>query len=257
MNRINKLFHEKPAKLLNIYCTAGYPYLESLPGILKSLEKSGTDIVEIGMPYSDPLADGPVIQQSNMAALQNGMTIQTLFDQIKDCRGYFNLPLILMGYLNPVLQFGIERFCTLAKEVGVDGIILPDLPVMEYKTEYATYFEKAGLHFIFLITPETSVERIREIDLLSRGFIYAVSSSSTTGGDNDMSEQLEYFKRLKSMDLNNPVLAGFGIKDHDTFELVCKHTNGGIIGSAFIKVLALSDDIEATTRQFVKGILNN
>ena len=256
MTRINKLFLEKKADVLNIYCTAGYPCLESLPGILKALQKNRADMVEIGMPYSDPLADGPVIQQSNMVAIKNGMTIQTLFDQLKDCRSYFDLPLILMGYLNPVIQFGLEKFCLLAKEVGVDGIILPDLPIREFNTEFANYFAKAGLDFIFLITPETSEQRIRDIDSMSKGFIYAVTSSSTTGGHNDLANQLNYFKKLQSMKLKNPVLAGFGIKDHNTFTIASRYTAGAIIGSAYIKALASSTDVEVTTQQFLEGIIN-
>ena len=255
MTRINKLFLEKKADVLNIYCTAGYPRLESLPGILRALQKNRADMVEIGMPYSDPLADGPVIQQSNMVAIKNGMTIQRLFDQLKDCRSYFDLPLILMGYLNPVIQFGLEKFCLLAKEVGVDGIILPDLPIREFNTEFANYFVKAGLDFIFLITPETSEERIREIDSMSKGFIYAVTSSSTTGGQNDLANQLNYFKKLHAMNLTNPVLAGFGIRDHKTFKIACRYTRGAIIGSAYIQALSSSSDVEATTQHFLEAII--
>ena len=255
MTRINKLFLEKKADVLNIYCTAGYPRLESLPGILRALQKNRADMVEIGMPYSDPLADGPVIQQSNMVAIKNGMTIQTLFDQLKDCRSYFDLPLILMGYLNPVIQFGLEKFCLMAKEVGVDGIILPDLPIREFNTEFANYFAKAGLDFIFLITPETSEQRIREIDSMSKGFIYAVTSSSTTGGHNDLANQLNYFIKLHAMNLNNPVLAGFGIRDRKTFKIACRYTRGAIIGSAYILALSSSSDVEATTQHFLEAII--
>lgn len=256
MNRINLLFSKKPEKVLNIYCTAGYPQPGSLPEVLTALQKNGADMVEIGMPYSDPLADGPVIQQSNMTALKNGMTIQLLFDQLNDCRSYFDLPLILMGYLNPVMQFGFEKFCRMAKKVGVDGIILPDLPIREYKNQFAGLLEKAGLQFIFLVTPETTGARVREMDALSNGFIYAVSSSSTTGGDKDLSAQQAYFERLQKMSLRNPILAGFGIKDRSTFEQACIHTSGAIIGSAFIKALEASDDIQSDTRQFLEGIVH-
>ena len=263
MNRIEKLFSEKKKNILNVYCTAGYPHLDDTLKVLYSLQKHGADMVEIGMPYSDPLADGPVIQQSSMTALQNGMTIQKLFEQLKDCRnkitpsgdGGFHLPLILMGYLNPVLQFGIEKFCKMAKAVGVDGVILPDLPIYEFENEYRKYFEENDLHFIFLITPETSEERIKKIDVLSKGFIYAVSSSSTTGNNKEIDHQEDYFVRLQKMNLKNPVLVGFGIKDKQTFQSACKYSNGAIIGSAYIKALQNATDIENATQQFLNDIL--
>ncbi len=263
MNRIEKLFSDKNTNILNIYCTAGFPHLDDTIKVLHSLQKSGADMVEIGMPYSDPLADGPVIQHSSMIALQNGMTIEKLFDQLKDCRKSitpsgnegFHLPLILMGYLNPVLQFGIEKFCRLAKEVGVDGIILPDLPLYEFETEYKNYFEQNELHFIFLITPETSEERIRKIDELSKGFIYAVSSSSTTGNNKEITEQENYFLKLQKMNLKNPLLVGFGIKDKNTFQAACKYTNGAIIGSAYIQALENAGDIETASKKFLDTIL--
>jgi tryptophan synthase alpha chain len=207
------------------------------------------------MPYSDPLADGPVIQQSNMVALQNGITIEKLFSQLKNCRENFHLPLILMGYLNPVMQYGIEKFCTRAKEAGVDGIILPDLPMYEYENEFRQYFDKNDLLFIFLITPETSEERIKKVDELSKGFIYAVSSSSTTGNSKAIEQQQEYFLKLKNMNLKNPVLVGFGIKDKQTFEMACKYTNGAIIGSAYINALQNANDIEVATENFISGII--
>jgi tryptophan synthase alpha chain len=255
MNRITKLFSEKKKDILNVYCTAGYPRLKDTVKILSSLQKYGADMLEIGMPYSDPLADGPVIQQSSMIALQNGMTIQKLFEQLKDCRKDFQLPLILMGYLNPVIQFGIEKFCKMAKEVGVDGIILPDVPIYEFENEFKKYFEENDLQFIFLITPETSEERIKKIDELSSGFIYAVSSSSTTGNNKSINQQENYFKKLQVMNLKNPVLVGFGIKDKATFQAACKYTNGAIIGSAYIQALQDAIDIESTTQQFLDGIL--
>ena len=254
-NRIIKLFSEKNKNILNVYCTAGFPDLESTTVVLNALQKHGAGMVEIGMPYSDPLADGPVIQQSSMIALENGMTIQILFEQLKDCRKNFHLPLLLMGYLNPVMQFGIERFCKMANEVGVDGIILPDLPVYEFENEYKKYFEQNDLHFIFLITPETSEERIKKIDRLSTGFIYAVSSSSTTGTNKEFDEQEKYFSRIKQMNLKNPVLIGFGIKDKQTFDIACKYGNGAIIGSAYINALNGSADIKKTTQQFLESIL--
>lgn len=262
MNRLKKLFSEKK-NILNVYCTAGYPQLNSTIQVLNALQKHGADMVEIGMPYSDPLADGPVIQESSSIALHNGMTIQKLFEQLKDCRKPvtplgdrgFNLPLILMGYLNPVMQFGIERFCKMAKEAGIDGIILPDLPIYEFENEFRKYFVANDLDFIFLVTPETSEERIRKIDELTTGFIYAVSSSSTTGSNKDIDEQENYFLRLQQMNLKNPVLVGFGIKDKQTFEVACKYSNGAIIGSAYIRALQHTSNIEKTTEQFLGTIL--
>lgn len=255
MNRITKLFSEKKANILNVYFTAGYPKLESTTAVLHALQKHGADMVEVGMPYSDPLADGPVIQQSSMQALKNGMTIQLLFEQLKNCRKDFHLPLILMGYLNPVMQFGMEKFCMEAKEAGVDGIILPDLPMYEFENEYKKYFEENGLHFIFLVTPETSEERIRMIDEMSKGFIYAVSSSSTTGNSKEISMQEAYFVKLQKMNLQNPVLVGFGIKDKQSFQAACKYSNGAIIGSAYITALQHAEDIEHTTKQFLDTLL--
>ena len=255
MNRITQLFLNKKKEILNVYCTAGFPQINSTIIILNALQNNGADLVEIGMPYSDPLADGPVIQASSAIALSNGMTIEKLFEQLKDCRKDFHLPLILMGYLNPVMQYGIEKFCKQAKEVGVDGIILPDLPMYEYENEFKKYFDENDLHFIFLITPETSEERIKKIDALTKGFIYAVSSSSTTGNNKEISVQENYFKRLQKMNLKNPVLIGFGIKDNQTFKAACKYSNGAIIGSAYINAIKDSANVEASTKQFLHLIL--
>ena len=252
--RLQKLFTEKQTKVLNIYCTAGYPKLDSTLEVLSALAANGADIIEIGMPYSDPLADGEVIQASSSVALQNGMTIAKLFEQLKDVRNSIHTPIILMGYLNPIMQYGLENFCSKAKEVGVDGVILPDLPMYEYETMYKELFESNGLDFIFLVTPETSEERIRKIDALGSGFIYAVSSSSTTGKNKAIEEQEAYFKKLQSMQLSNPVLVGFGIKDKQTFETASRYTNGAIIGSAYIKALEKSNNITETTKDFLKAI---
>jgi tryptophan synthase alpha chain len=255
MNRLDKLFTAKKTNVLNIYCTAGYPQLNSTTEVIAALQNSGADIIELGMPYSDPLADGEVIQASSSVALQNGMTIEILFKQLKDIRTTISLPIILMGYMNPVLQFGIEKFCAAAKEVGIDGVILPDLPMYEFDTMYKLLFDKNNLKFIFLVTPETSEERIKKIDSLCSGFIYAVSSSSTTGKNKAIEGQEGYFKRLQQMNLKNPVLVGFGIKDKATFTSACKYTNGAIIGTAYIKALENTADISQTTKDFLNNIL--
>ena len=217
MSRLQDLFSRKQKKILNIYCTAGFPRLNSTTAVLQALQESGADIIEIGMPYSDPLADGEVIQASSAVALQNGMTLEILFNQLQNVRTDIQLPIILMGYMNPILQFGIEKFCAKAKEVGVDGVILPDLPMYEFETIYKPLFDSNDLKFIFLVTPETGEERIRKIDSLCSGFLYAVSSSSTTGKNKAIEGQESYFKKLQQMNLNNPVLVGFGIKDKATF----------------------------------------
>lgn len=257
MNAIEKLFSQDKKNICSIYFTAGFPQLNDTPKILSSLQKYGADIIEIGMPYSDPLADGPVIQNSSMKALQNGMTIKTLFEQLNNCKDQINIPRILMGYLNPVLQYGFEKFCIDARNAGISGIILPDLPMTEYENEYKKFFDENNLDFIFLVTPETSEERIRKIDAVSSAFIYAVSSSSITGTDTDMHAQENYFKRIKNMNLNNKVLIGFGIKDHETFLQACKYAEGAIIGTAYIKALEKSADVDAATETFLNSILQS
>ena len=256
MSRINELFKRKKERVVNIYCTAGYPQLNSTLKIMKALEDNGADMIELGMPYSDPLADGPVIQASSTIAIANGMTIQQLFKQLRDFRREISLPVILMGYINPVLQYGFEKFCADASAVGIEGLILPDLPEYEFETEYGAIIKKYGLDFIFLVTPETSEERIKKLDQLSTGFLYAVSSSSTTGSDKNMTDVNAYLERLKSYQLKNPVLVGFGIKDKQTFEAACQHANGAIIGTAFIKALENTANIAKTTATFIKNIIS-
>jgi tryptophan synthase alpha chain len=255
MSRITELFDRKKERVLNVYCTAGYPELNSTMEVMKALQNNGADIIELGMPYSDPLADGPVIQASSAKALQNGMTITKLFEQLHGFRKEINVPVVLMGYLNPLLQYGFERFCAKAAEVGVDGLIIPDIPMFEYENEYAAIVKKHGLDFIFLVTPETSEERIRRLDSLSGGFLYAVSSSSLTGSDKNFSLVETYLQRLKSMRLQNPILVGFGIKDKATFEAASRHANGAIIGSAYIRALEGKENVESATKEFFDTVL--
>ncbi len=255
MNRIDELFNRKKNRVLNIYCTAGYPQANDTIAIMQSLQSSGADMIELGMPYSDPLADGPVIQASGTRAIGNGMTINKLFNDLKAFRNTISLPVILMGYMNPVLQYGFERFCKEASETGIDGLILPDLPMYEYEKEYAAIIEKNNLRFIFLVTPETSDERVRMLDNLSTGFLYAVSSSSTTGNEKSIGVQKNYFQRLHELKLKNPVLIGFGIKDKASFDTACEYANGAIIGTAYISALENADNIQHTTKEFINGII--
>ncbi|KYP13463.1 tryptophan synthase subunit alpha [Flavihumibacter sp. CACIAM 22H1] len=255
MSRINALFQRKSTRVLNVYCTAGYPALTSTLPVMEALQENGADLIELGMPYSDPLADGPVIQQSSSIALANGMTIETLFHQLENFRERISVPVLLMGYMNPVLQFGFERFCAEAARVGVDGLILPDLPEYEFETEYGAIIKKYGLDFIFLVTPETAKERVLRLDSLSSGFLYAVSSSSTTGSAKQLPAVEAYLERLQSYKLTNPVLVGFGIKDKESFDAAAAHANGAIIGTAYIRALEGSTDIAATTRDFLNGVL--
>lgn len=237
MNRINQKLLERK-KLLSIYFTAGYPALEDTVQIIQDLEKGGVDMIEIGLPFSDPLADGPTIQESSTTALKNGMTTERLFAQLKDIRNHVSIPLTVMGYFNPMLQYGVEAFCAKCHAIGIDGIIMPDLPLDVYQEQYASLFGKYGLLNIFLITPQTSPERIRQIDAASDGFIYMVSTASVTGSKEGFgSAQTDYFERIAKMDLKNPQIVGFGIKDAQTFEIATRHAKGAIIGSAFIKHL--------------------
>lgn len=254
MSRIQSIF-QSGKKVLNVYCTAGFPELKSTLTVMEALQDNGADIIELGMPYSDPLADGPVIQESGSKALENGMTIKVLFEQLKGMRSRIRIPVVLMGYLNPVLQYGFKKFCEDAAAVGVDGLILPDLPILEFEREYRAILEQNGLDLIFLVTPETIEERVRRIDSLSRGFLYAVSSSSTTGSDKSFTDVDAYLARLAEMKLRNPILVGFGIKDKQSFEAATKHTAGAIIGTAYIRALENKSDITAATKLFLQGIL--
>jgi len=256
MSRLSALFKHQSKRVLNVYCTAGFPKLDSTLEVMESLQANGANIIELGMPYSDPLADGEVIQSSGNVALANGMTIETLFEQLKTMRQTIHIPVVLMGYMNPILQYGFEAFCNKAKEVGVDGLILPDLPLYEFEHIYGKTIKENGLDFVFLVTPETPEERLRQLDNLSTGFLYAVSSSATTGKDKDFSKVAVYLQKLQSMQLRNPVLVGFGIKDKETFDAVAAYSHGAIIGSAYINALSKGNDIKETTAQFLKAVLN-
>ncbi len=256
MNRLQQLFQRKKNKILSVYCTAGFPAIESTLPVLRALQNAGADMAEIGMPYSDPLADGPVIQESSTRALQNGMTIPTLFAQLRDFRKDIYMPIILMGYMNPVLQYGFEKFCQHAADLPVDGLIIPDLPEHEYENEYGAHLQRYGLSFSFLVTPETDDDRIKKLDALSTGFLYAVSSSSITGSDKDFSTVEKYLQRLQGLHLKNPVLVGFGIKDRQTFSAACAHANGAIIGTAYIQALTQATDINQATHTFISSIID-
>ncbi len=258
MNRIDALFERKGGDVLSVYITAGYPNIDDTVRVIQSLQSSGVDMIEIGMPFSDPLADGPVIQQSSQVALQNGMCVKLLFEQLKDIRKTVDIPLLLMGYLNPVLQFGIEPFLKACKEVGIDGLILPDLPLMEYQSEYRKLLEEYDIQLIMLITPQTSDDRVMEIAEASGGFLYVVADSSTTGAKAGIRDsQLDYFRRIKDMELGIPRLIGFGISNAETFQTACSYSDGAIIGSAFIKSLSASPDLQIEHRitKFISTIL--
>lgn len=257
MNRIDQLFQSKGDRILNVYFTAGYPNLQDTAQVMQGLEKAGVDLIEVGIPFSDPIADGPTIQESNGIALDNGMTLKVLFEQLQDIRQSVSVPFVLMGYVNPIVQYGIEAFCAKCEEIGVDGLILPDLPMFEYLDTYKPLFDKHGLYNIFLITPQTSEARIREIDDNSNGFIYMVSSASTTGAKSSIStDQEAYFARIKGMNLKNPTLIGFGISNAETFDRACANANGAIIGSAFIKALAGEGALEQKIEDFVGSVIN-
>ena len=256
MNRLQSLFESKTKNILNIYCTAGFPELDDTVEIIKSLEKAGADLVEIGIPFSDPMADGSTIQASNKVALDGGMTVELLFEKLKDIRKEVSIPLVLMGYLNPPLQYGLDKFLDKCVEVGVDGLILPDLPMYEYETEYKQKFEERNLMNIFLVSPQTSDERILEIDKESKSFIYVVSTYATTGNSLSLApEQIAYFEKLQQMNLSSPTLIGFGIHDKQTFNDACQYANGAIIGSAFIRALQSGSNPVEESAKFVENIL--
>jgi len=242
MNRITQLFKEKKNNILSIYYTAGFPGIGDTVAIAEALEAAGADMLEIGFPYSDPVADGPVIQASSKQSLDSGMDLNLLFSQLKELRKKVSIPVLLMGYVNPVLQFGVENFCKACVEAGVDGCIVPDLPMYEYEELYKDIFLQHGLSNIFLVTPQTSEERIRKIDDLSNGFVYLISTSATTGQNLQVSDvTATYFSRVANMGLKNPTMIGFGIRDKETFDAACKYANGGIIGTAFVSAIATGD----------------
>ncbi len=256
-NRINTLFEKKTNNILSVYFTAGFPNLNDTVKIIQELEKNGVDLIEVGMPFSDPTADGPTIQKSSELALKNGMSLNLLFEQLKTIRKSVSIPLVIMGYFNPVYQYGVKAFCEKCNEIGIDGAILPDLPLDEFEAEYSSTFEANNLHNILLITPQTSEARIRQIDAACSGFIYMVSSSSTTGAGKKVEDfQKDYFERIKNMKLKNPTVIGFGISDNATFANACKYAHGAIIGSAFVSSFNADRKIEKTVTQFVKNILS-
>jgi tryptophan synthase alpha chain len=254
MNRIKQLFEIKKENILSVYFTAGFPKLNDTIPTIKTLVSKGVDLIEIGVPFSDPMADGIAIQESSQTALKNGMSIKALFDQLSDIRKDVTIPLIMMGYLNPIMQFGFEKFCSECARVGVDGMIIPDLPMADFLSDYKSIAEKYKLEFIFLITPETSDERIRLIDSHTNGFIYMVSSAATTGTQNSFDSKIEYFDRINSMNLKNPRLIGFGISNKATIDVVYKYSSGAIIGSAFIKALNQTSNIDSAVDLLLKNL---
>lgn len=255
MNRIDQLFDEKKNGILSVFFTAGYPRLNDTVPVIESLAKNGVDMIEIGVPFSDPLADGPVIQSASTQALKNGMSVKLLFDQLANIRQRVDIPLILMGYLNPIIQFGPERYFKTAAECGIDGLIIPDLPFDEFMTSYKDVAEKYGLHVIMLITPETSEERIRMIDENTGGFIYMVSSASVTGAKNTFSDaNLAYFRRVNALRLRHPRLIGFGISNKATFNAACKEASGAIIGSKFVSLLGTENSIDEAVKRLLEAI---
>lgn len=255
MNRIDKLFREKKENILSIYFTAGHPSLNSTVEIIKTLVEEGVDMIEIGIPFSDPVADGPVIQNSTQTALANGMSVKLLFEQLKDIRKEIDIPLVLMGYLNPALQYGIEEFCSKCAEIGIDGTILPDLPLEIYQEEYEAIYKQHNIHNIFLATPQTSDQRYIELDRHSGGFLYMVAASSITGAKTGFEDyQQKYFERIKGLDLKLPRIIGFGISTKETFDHACRYANGAIIGSAFVNTLAKEGDMKKNIQEYIRLI---
>ncbi|MBK8806848.1 MAG: tryptophan synthase subunit alpha [Bacteroidales bacterium] len=255
MNRINALFQKKKKDILSIYFTAGHPKLNQTAVIIKELEASGVDLIEVGMPFSDPVADGLVIQQSSAKALENGMTVNLLFEQLESIRKEVSIPLILMGYYNPIMQYGVERFIEKCSNIGIDGVIIPDLPLFEYKLHYKEIFDKHNIKCIFLVGPDTTDERVREIDNSSDSFIYVVSSSATTGIKTGFSDsQISYFARIAAFKLKNPILIGFGISDNSTYSKACEYANGAIIGSAFVKAVSADPNVHTSVTKFISAI---
>jgi tryptophan synthase alpha chain len=253
MNKIDKLLNSKRKDILSVYFTAGYPKLEDTNNIINELENNAVDLIEIGIPFSDPVADGPIIQYSNTSSIENGMTLNLLFDQLKMIKTISNIPKLLMGYFNPILKFGVEKLCKKCNEVGIDGLIIPDLPLHEFEINYKDLFQEYGIHFIFLVSPQTSRERLKQIDQQSTSFIYAVSTNSTTGGNTDLNLQAKYFSNLKNQ-LKSPFLIGFGVRDHKTFSTACEYANGAIIGSSFIKSLSEKGELEHKITNFTQQI---
>lgn len=255
MNRLDKLFANKHQDILNVYFTAGHPKLDDVEEIILTLEAAGVDLIELGIPYSDPMADGPTIQNSSTIALKNGMTLPLLMEKIEAVRKKTDIPLIMMGYINQIMQYGEKKFFRKCAEIGVDGLILPDLPVYVFEEEYKALFEELDLNISFLISPQTSEDRIRQIDDLTKGFIYMVSSSSITGSSSGISEeQITYFNRINDMKLKNPRLIGFGISDHQTYATACKYSSGAIIGSAFIRTLDKAENLKIAIEDFVEMV---
>lgn len=255
MNSVARLLEEKSSNVLSIYFTSGFPELNDTTKVIEELSNSGVDFIEVGLPYSDPLADGPTIQDSSQKALQNGINLDIVFDQLKTIKGSNKTPLVLMGYLNQVLKYGEDKFCQKVIECGIDTVILPDLPMIEYENHYKALFDKYGINNVFLITPLTTEERIRKIDSYTQSFIYMVASSSITGAKGEISQQqIDYFDRIKAMNLKSKLIIGFGISDHQTFSKACEYGNGAIIGSAFIKFLDQNGVRKIS--EFVKNIRN-
>ena len=254
MNRIDNLFQTKGTGILSIYFTAGFPNLTDTEEILRQLQESGADMVEVGIPFSDPMADGVVIQESSHQALQNGMNLDILFDQLNNIKQEIQIPVILMGYFNPVFKYGVERFCKKCVTSGVSGIIIPDLPLEVYLEEYAALFEQHGLYYIPLVTPQTPDQRIIKLGRESKGFVYMVSTASITGAHPDLENSSEYFQRVRKILPDTPLLIGFGIQDSGSFATASKYANGGIIGTAFIKALKAINDSETNKESMRRKI---